>query len=265
MSPNTTNRYALITGASKGLGRCFALELAKKGYNTILVSLPSSELHQLNEEIKQTYAVDSVCFEFDLTNESELLHLTREINRLYPLSVLINNAGIGGTAHFSSVTPGYLTSLIHINVVAPTLLTHQLLPNLIEHGPSYILNVSSLAAFSHVGYKTVYPASKSFVHAFSRGLNEELKGKNVTVSVVNPGAMATNPDVTARIAKQGLLAKIILLDPHQVAQRCVNQMLKNKSVIRVNPISSAFLRLLPSIIKIKLGTRAIRREIEKTA
>ncbi|WP_449401654.1 SDR family NAD(P)-dependent oxidoreductase [Chryseobacterium wanjuense] len=60
-----------------------------------------------------------------------------------------------------------------------------------------------MAAFSPIGFKTVYPASKTFIHSFSRGLNEELRDTNVFVSVVNPGAMKTNPDVVSRIEKQG--------------------------------------------------------------
>lgn len=75
-----------------------------------------------------------------------------------------------------------------------------------------MLNVSSLAAFSPIGYKTVYPASKAFIHSFSRGLYQELKDTNVFVSVVNPGPMKTNAEVSRRIEEQGFWARITCLD-----------------------------------------------------
>lgn len=87
--------------------------------------------------------------------------------------------------------------------MATSLLTHQLLPNLQKSSKAYVLNVSSLAAFSPIGYKTVYPASKAFIHSFSRGLYQELKDTNVFVSVVNPGPMKTNAEVSRRIEEQG--------------------------------------------------------------
>jgi hypothetical protein len=84
-------------------------------------------------------------------------------------------------------------------------------------------NVSSMAALSPLGYKTVYPASKAYVHSFSRGLNQELKDSNVFVSVVNPGAMKTRKEITDRIERQGFLGKQTLSDPGKVAKLlCTN-------------------------------------------
>jgi len=98
-----------------------------------------------------------------------------EINADYPLFMLIDNAGIGGTESFADCGPDYLDRIIQLNVRATTLLTHQLLPNLRQASQAYILNVSSMAAFSPVGYKTIYPASKRYIHDFTRGLYEELR------------------------------------------------------------------------------------------
>ena len=81
--------------------------------------------------------------------------------------MLINNAGIGGSKKFSDASGSYIEKIIQLNVLATSLLTHQLLPNLQKSSKAYVLNVSSLAAFSPIGYKTVYPASKAFIHSFS--------------------------------------------------------------------------------------------------
>ena len=93
----TMKQYALITGASQGLGKSFAYELASRKISTILVSLPNENLESLNQEIIETYGVDSHYFEMDLTVKEELLSFAKEINESFEVFMLINNAGLGGT------------------------------------------------------------------------------------------------------------------------------------------------------------------------
>lgn len=257
----TDKMYALVTGASQGLGKACVVELAKRGINTILVSLPGENLTELAQEIAMEYQVETAFYETDLSVGSNVLELAGWVNRSYKVFLLINNAGKGGTQNFMEAGHEYLNRIIQLNVAATSLLTHQLLPNLIKQPQSYILNVSSLAAFSPVGYKTVYPASKSFVHSFSRGLNAELKGTNVFVSVVNPGAMKTNPEITVRVEKQGVLGRLILLDPQKAASKCIDRLFRKDSVIMLNPFSWLILTLIPVWIKLPLMTSAIKREL----
>jgi short-subunit dehydrogenase len=190
------------------------------------------------------------------------MKLTEWLNRSFEIHILINNAGLGGTKKFVDASPSYINTILQVNVTATSLITHQLLPNLLRQPKAYILNVSSMAAFSPIGFKTVYPASKTFIHSFSRGLHEELKDTNVFVSVVNPGAMKTNIDVCKRIEKQGVLGKLTLLDPNKVAAYCIRQLFKKDSVIMVNPISWLIMKILPIWIKLPLMTSAIKKEIE---
>lgn len=255
-------QYVVITGASQGLGKEFALEFAKRKMNLVLVSLPNQGLLDLSKEIELKYHVKTASFETDLSVCDNVIVLADSINNNFNISILINNAGTGGTKKFVDAKVDYINTIMQVNVVATSILTHQLLPNLLRQKQGYILNVSSMAAFSPIGYKTVYPASKTFIHSFSRGLNEELKDTNVCVSVVNPGAMKTSAEITSRIEKQGLLGKLTLLDPQKVAQYCVQQLLKKDSVIMVNPISWAILKILPIGIRLPLMTNAIKREIE---
>ncbi|MCV9928565.1 SDR family NAD(P)-dependent oxidoreductase [Flavobacterium sp. LS1R49] len=254
-------QFVVITGASQGLGKEFALEFAKRKMNLILVSLPNQGLLDLSNEIAQKYDVKTATFETDLAVPDNVILLSNWINANFNVHILINNAGTGGTKKFIDAKVDYINTIMQLNVVATSILTHQLLPNLMEQNQSYILNVSSMAAFSPIGYKTVYPASKTFIHSFSRGLYQELKDTNVFVSVVNPGAMKTSDEITARINKQGFLGKLTLLDPKKVAQYCIKQLLKKDTVIMVNPISWAILRILPIGIRLPLMTRAIKREI----
>lgn len=253
--------YAVVTGASQGLGKSFAQELAKKGTNLILISLPDQDLPALSFNLQQQFGVQVVYKETDLSIKENVLAVCNWINEHYNVHFLINNAGIGGTKKFEDATAFYIEKIIQLNVLATSLLTHQLLSNLKKQKKSYILNVSSLAAFSPIGYKTVYPASKAFIHSFSRGLYQELKETNVFVSVVNPGAMATNAEVSERIKNQGFIGKLTLLNPDKVAKKCIKQIIKRDTVIMVNPMSWLMLRLLPIWIRLPLMTKAIKREI----
>lgn len=254
--------YAVITGASQGLGKAFAQELAKKGNDLILISLPDQNLPELCSFLEEHFGIQAVYKETDLSVTANVLSLTDWINANYEVDILVNNAGIGGTKKFEDSSVSYIEKIIQLNITATSLLTHQLLSNLKKQNKGYILNVSSLAALSPIGYKTVYPASKAFIHSFSRGLYQELKDTNVFVSVVNPGAMATNPEVSERIKKQGFLGKMTLLDPDKVAQRCIRQILKRDTVIVVNPLSWIMLHILPIWIRLPLMTNAIKREVQ---
>ncbi len=257
-----SRKYAVVTGASQGLGKSFARELAARGRHLILVSLPGQELPALAWELNKNYQTDIRCYETDLSVKSNVMALCRWLNAHFEIDTLINNAGLGGTRKFTDASVQYIDAIMQVNVVATSLLTHQLLPNLLKQPEAYILNVSSMAAFSPIGFKTVYPASKTFIHSFSRGLSEELKNTGVVVSVVNPGAMATNEEVRKRIKKLGVVGRLTLAEPDKVAGYCIKKLFKKDRVIMVNPFSWLLMALLPIWIKLPLLTHNIKKEIQ---
>lgn len=263
ISSDSKKPYAVVTGASQGLGASFVKALAKQGFNIIMVSLPGQNLKESALKTAAKYSIKTICYETDLTQKENILNLAKWINSQFSICILINNAGSGGTKKFIEADIDYLDKIIQLNIRATSILTHQLLPNMMEQRQAYVLNVSSMAAFSPMGYKTVYPASKTFVHSFSRGLYQELKDTNVFVSVINPGAMKTNPEIISRIEKQGILGKLTLLDPDKVAQYALKQLLKKDSVIMVNGFSWLLLKITPIFIKLPLMTRAIKRELSQ--
>lgn len=260
MKPSSST-WALVTGAGQGLGKAFVNELASRGFNIILVSLPGEGLVALAREMSARYRVKTSIYETDLSVTANVKELSAWVNAQYRLFMLVNNAGTGGSGSFTEVCPDYINTIIQLNVAATSLLTRLLLPNLMQCSSSYVLNVSSMAAFTPTGYKTVYPASKSFVHSFSRGLNAELRDRGVFVSVVNPGAMKTSAAITARIEKQGWLGRLTLLDPEKVARRCIDGLFRRDSVIMVNPVSWLIISLIPVWIKLPLMTKAVKREV----
>ncbi|TVQ14368.1 MAG: SDR family NAD(P)-dependent oxidoreductase [Bacteroidetes bacterium] len=261
MEEKNKDQFAVITGASQGLGKAFANELAKRKFNVVLVSLPGQNLSQLSDWISREFKVQSFYYETDFSVDSNIRALANWLNENFNVSILINNAGIGGTKQFEEAHIDYIDTIIQVNIKATALLTHQLLPNLKRQPQSFVLNVSSIAAFSPVGYKTVYPASKAFVHSFSRGLYAELKNTNVFVSVVNPGAIATNKEITSRIERQGVIGKLTLLQPAKVANYCITRLLRRDTVIMVNPLTWLLAALLPIWIKLPMMTQIIKREI----
>ncbi len=257
-------QFALITGASQGLGLSFAKDLANRGYNLLLVSLPHEGLQNISKELEDTYTVKVDYYETDLTFKKNVLNLCEWANN-YELAILINNAGCGGSKKIDDASIDYIENIIRLNIISTSLITKLLISNLSNRDKSYILNVSSMAAFSPIGFKTVYPASKKFIDHFSLGLREELKDKNISVTVVYPGPMETNPEVTARIAKQSNFVKSSLVSLKDIASISIEMMFQNKERVipgKLNQFSEFVLRMLPSRISIKLLSKAIKKEVE---
>jgi short-subunit dehydrogenase len=257
--------FALVTGASKGLGRAFAFELSKRKINTILVALPNEGLSELTLQLKKEYNIDAVYHETDLTKRENVISLAKWVNQKYAVNILINNAGAGGSKRFIEAEVEYIDMIVQLNIMLTAVLTHQILPNLLKRNQSYILNISSMAAFSPMGYKTVYPASKTFVYNFTRGLQQELKDTSVFVSVVSPGPMNTKNDSAERLNQHSRLAKLMLLTPEKVANISIRKLFKRNTVIILNKaigVNYYLMKIIPNFLKLPLITRAMKKEVE---
>lgn len=258
--------YALITGAGKGLGKAFAEELAKRNYNVLLTALPGENLDTYCQYLSVKYSVDTDFIECDLTEKEEIMRVVCWVKENYLLSVLINNVGIGGTAEFEKAEASLIDTIIQLDIRATTLFTHELLPLLRTNETSWILNVSSMAAFTPLGYKTVYPASKDFVRFFSKGLYQELKGTGVFVSVVYPGPMTTHFDSMRRIIKQGTIAKMSVLSAQYTAKKTIENLFKKRTHIIIgngNKFNRFLTRIIPVSLRCPMLTRIIWREIKE--
>ena len=218
------------------MGRELAFELARRGYPTLLVS-STEAVHAVREEIVNKYPVDCQSFIVDLSDEKAVQEWAESIAKEYPINILVNNVGTGGSRAIETADMDYLLRILHLNVLCTTILTKSLLQNLQQNTPAHILNVGSMAGFTATAYKTVYPASKAYVHAFSKSLREELKGTGVSVTLAAPGAMATNTEVSARIAKQGFFGRATLKSTSDIARKYIDGMLRGKRQIILNPLS----------------------------
>ena len=262
--PSAGRTYAVITGAASGLGRIYARELARRGYGIIAIDKSADGLTELRKQLDTDIPFHFI--EADLTDEDEIERISQQINEGFPVEVLINNVGTGGTRRFEQADPDYIANIIRLNVMPVSLLTRALLPNLMQRPQAYVLNVGSLSAFTPNGYKTVYPASKSFVHFLSRGLYFELRHTPVHVAVVHPGPMPTNPEIRSRIAKQGRLARWALSDPEKTVRVSLDKMFRRKSLIFIdwpNRINWMLTRLAPESVLARFMTRVVGRELER--
>ncbi|WP_051633412.1 SDR family NAD(P)-dependent oxidoreductase [Thermonema rossianum] len=223
--------YALITGASQGIGLAIAHELAARGVSLLLVALPDVHLEQSCAELKRKYPhIDVQALPADLTREEDIRAVAERCYReQWRLRYLINNASMGFTGPYESYSYEFYEKVLHLNVMATARLTRLLLPLLRDHTPAYILNMASMAAYFQMPYKVLYSSSKAFVYHFSLALREELRGSGVSVTVVCPGGVLTNPDVRRTIERLGRLGAAFSLEPQQVARSAVRAMLQGKS------------------------------------
>ena len=253
--------YALITGAGRGLGKAYATELARRGMNIVLVGLHMEELDEVGAELRTSFNVKTEQIECDLSNKDQILDMAQKVNSNFEVNTLINNAGIGGTKRFTDADVNYVNQIIQLNVMGTSIVTHQLLPNLLRQKAGFILNVSSIAAYSPMGFKTVYPASKAFINHFSEGLRHELSDTGVFVGEIHPGPMNTSADRAERMEKQGYLARLALLTPETVARVSLDKLFQRRSSIILNWVNRLNLFLMRIFPK-RVITNMVKKELE---
>ncbi|SRR5712691_11310890 len=191
---------ALITGASAGLGREFARQLAGRARSLILVARREERLNELRDELKQRDPNLNVRVrKTDLADLRQVDELVAWLeNEEIDVDLLINNAGLGDVGPFATSDPARNDQMTLVNMVALTALTRKLLPKMIAKKRGAILNVSSSAGFLPIPGFAVYAATKAYVTSFSEALRAELRGTGIAVSVLCPGPVHTEFQETAK-------------------------------------------------------------------
>jgi short-subunit dehydrogenase len=184
---------ALITGASKGLGKAFAQELAARGMDLVLVARSGDALHALAESLETRYGVQCVPLSADLANPDAATRISDELERRgIQVDLLVNNAGLGLTGSFLSHDLAKEQSAIQVNVQALVALSHRFGSGMAKRGRGGIINLASNASFQPLPYMAAYAATKAFVLFFSEALQFELAGSGVHVMAACPGPTATS-------------------------------------------------------------------------
>lgn len=190
---------ALITGASAGIGREFARQLAGQATSLVLVARRTDRLEELQRELTAQHPALRVhVYAIDLAKHKSVTQLCDwlEQENIRP-DLLINNAGLGDRGAFATGECGRVNDMLQVNAVSLTLLTRKLLPAMLGSKRGAILNLSSSASFLPMPTFAVYAATKAYVTSFSEALRMELHGTGVSVTAVCPGPVHTEFDAVA--------------------------------------------------------------------
>lgn len=193
-------QWALVTGATVGIGESFTRLLASKGYNIALVARDEVRLHERAGELREKYGIQTFVLPADLATKSGVKSVEKYIQS-YEIEVLINNAGFAINKVFTASDLGDEQDLLNVLVRTPMRLMHVILPGMKERKSGTIINVSSVAGFIAGG---TYSAAKSYLTVLSESINADLKGSGVKVSALCPGFTRTEFHKHARMKMKGL-------------------------------------------------------------
>lgn len=245
--------YALITGGSSGMGLDYAKELAKRGYNLILVALDQGETERAAEIIKgESLNVDILPLGIDLSKMDSYSTVWERVKQERPhafVEILINNAGVLYPSHFQNMELEQISRIIMIHNYTLTMLCRLFLPPMLEREGGYILNVSSMATLFPYPFISTYSATKSYTKVFTKALRTELKGTGVKVSSIYFGAVATKLYVLPPHLEKLAIRLGVMLPSQKAVRTALKMMFRGRSGWTpgvVNKIAIAITRLIPS-------------------
>lgn len=253
-------RYALVTGPTSGLGYAFAQLLAEHGYGLVLTSRNEARLKEVKAEIETKSSVDVLIIPKDLSNPeapSEIFDVLRQ-KGIRP-SVLVNNAGFNVYGRFEESDLGQELQMIQLHIGAVTLMTKYFLRERDRNTPSFILNVSSIAALVAGPRVSVHFATRAYILSFSLALAEELRGTNASATCLCPGPTRTDfynraSMIDVRLARGW---PVRMMDAATVAEVGYDAMTKKKAIV-VPGIQNKLLAMCAKLAPRALSTRFTR-------
>ena len=259
MNELQTKGYAIITGASSGIGACFAKRLANEGYPLVLVARRKERLEELVAELP----TECIILTVDLCDMSECKRIMKELAST-DIDIFINNAGFGVCGETLSIDEERELNMIDVNVKAVHILTKLVLKRMVEKNKGYILNVASSAGLLPAGpYMSTYYATKAYVTSFTRGVAEELRRNHsdVYIGCLCPGPVDTEFNKVANVefSLKGITADFC-------ANYAINMMFKKKVTIVPSlkmKMAVALSRLIPTEMCIQISANQQRKKIYK--
>jgi short-subunit dehydrogenase len=213
-----TKNYALITGATEGIGYELAKLFAADKYNLIIVARHQDELESRAQEFRQK-GVEVIPIAKDLFKREEAFSLCSEVDALgVTVGILVNNAGQGVYGLFKDVEVERELDIVDLNIAATIILTKHFVKQMLTRNEGKILNLASIASKTPGPWQTVYHGTKAFVYTFSEGIRHELKDHNITVTALMPGATDTDFFNKADMTESKIVQETSLADPADVAK-----------------------------------------------
>ena len=253
------NKMAIITGATGGLGTCFAHQLAEKGYDMVITGRRYARLHQLAADISMQYGVTVHPVVADFAQPADVDELASLIATLPGVDMLVNNAGYGEGCLFEDEETADILAMVKVHVDATLQLVHAVLPTMRKQRSGYIISVSSLSAFMPAPGSSIYAATKSFLNTFMESLQMEVRKHGILLQSLCPGLTHTGfHDRVPQGSKLSFAGTDLWMSPSDVVIASLKK-LGSKRVVYVpgfkNKMMMFFTSLLPRSIYLALAER----------
>jgi uncharacterized protein len=246
----------MITGATGGLGKAFAVECASRGWNLFLTDMSARNLEILGASLRSGYGVHVITHPSDLTDPASRLALYEVIRSAsMRFKVLINVAGVDFEGPFFEQTAQQIRTIVRLNIEGTLEMTHAMLEYRDPLAPFHIINVASLAAFYPMPVKATYAASKRFLLDFSLALREEVRASGASVTVLCPAGLPTTPECIQAIEAQGWMGQITTQNVGSVAHETINAALAGRAVVipgMLNRVMQSLGSLLPRPVLVRI-------------
>lgn len=244
--------WALVTGASSGIGEEFSRQLAALNFNLVLVARRHEKLARLSAELSNQYAIKVVALPIDLST-GDFLDTIEAVTNSLEVGLLVNNAGFALTGSFLDHSMADEVSLLQVNCRAPLMLMHAFGRKMRQRGRGGIIQVASASAFLPMPLWAHYAASKVYSMYLAEGLWHELSGRGIDVLTLCPGATRTEFSAVAGTKQGGMM-------PAQVVRAGLQNLGKKPTVVvgLGNRVTTFITRFFPRRCLIKLGAKVVR-------
>ncbi len=253
MKTNPKGKYALVTGGSSGMGLEYVRQLSALGYNVIIVALFQNETDPVKDEMKALYPQqDFVSIGMDLSQLDSAKNLYDMVCQLRPdaqIEVLINNAGILCARHFRNMSEVQIGKIILIHNYTLSLMCHYFVPDMVERGSGYILNVSSLAAWLPYPFISTYAATKAYTKVLTRALRTEYIKTGVKFCSIYFGAVDTNLYKLTPVQLKWAHGLGVMISARSAAKRALRMMFHGRTGYMpgfINKVAYVFCPILPN-------------------
>jgi short-subunit dehydrogenase len=259
------NKYALITGATGGLGQSFCKKLANQGYNLILTGTQDAKLKSLKQSLEKEFSnLDILYCACDLSNHDSRLNLIDFLNaQNCDISLFVSNAGYITEGSIENSEIDTIIKCIQVNCEGSIHLTKAIIDRRNKTQPLHIISITSMAANYPMPYMAIYASTKALLKNFMISLRHEYKNENIKILIVEPGAIATSDDMKKAIEAQGFKGKLSCVAPDIIADKSIRKSLKNKDRY-VPGFFNKMTLLLSSFAPSKLKTKAIGKMWKKS-
>jgi short-subunit dehydrogenase len=254
-------KTALVTGSTSGIGKAFASKLAAEKHDLILVSRDTNKLSTQSAELSKKYGIETTYIPLDLTENGAAQKVFDTVsNQGLSVQILINNAGFNNVGHFIHTDLQKENDMINLHVTLTTEMMKYFLPDMVKNGYGRVLNLGSTGSYIPCPLDAVYAATKAYIFSVSKGINAELNGTGVSVTVLCPGSTNTEFARKAGIDKS-LLFSLFVMEPDIVANIGYKALMKGKAAVIAglyNKLQVFSSKIIPSFIIIPLTKKMLK-------